>query len=80
MSPATAGLTRGGWTGQPYYAGGRQGGQSCPPGWHPLRRDEFGRSLDGAAQMPPGYYVLYVTDDGRLLYLHSSWVPDPQCA
>jgi hypothetical protein len=79
MAPAAHGTSR---ACPADFIGGRRDGQSATVGWHPTHRDEVGRDLDETArELPPQHYVLFKSNSGNLLhYVHSSLLPDSECA
>jgi hypothetical protein len=78
MSPAARGTDR---SCPANYVGGRMHGMISPAGWHGLRRDEVGRDLDDDVAREIPHYVLFRSNSGNLLhYIHSSLLPDPECA
>jgi hypothetical protein len=77
MSPATHGAHR---SCPANYIGGRMHGMNSPAGWHPRWRDEVGRDLDDETAREIPHYILYVADNGLAHYVHSSLLPDPECA
>jgi hypothetical protein len=78
LTPATKGAHR---SCPASYLGGRMHGMNGPAGWHSMRRDEVGRDLDDETARKIPHYILYVADDGLLWhYIHSSLLPDPECA